>query len=80
MQDTISESALEQRARRAARRIGLRARKSRWRLGTGDNRGAFMILNPYRNCIVAGERFNLQAEEVVAFCLEKHASKQTYFP
>jgi hypothetical protein len=44
-----SEAALEQRARRAARRVGLCACKSRWRRGSVDNRGGFMLLNPWTN-------------------------------
>jgi hypothetical protein len=65
----VSKGALEQRARSAARRVGLRACKGgRWRIGTVDNRGGFMIVDPYRNCIVVGEKFDLQAEEVIAFC------------
>ena len=39
----MSEKSLDARARRAARRIGLVARKSRWRLDTIDNRGGYML-------------------------------------
>jgi hypothetical protein len=60
--------ALEQRARRAARRIGLLARKSRWRLGSVDNRGRFMLLHPVMNAIVDGVRFDLSAESVIDYC------------
>ncbi len=63
-----SENALEQRARRAARRVGLMAKKSRWRLGTIDNYGAFALINPYTNFFVAGFRYDLSAEGVIEFC------------
>jgi hypothetical protein len=76
----ITESAVEQRARRAARRIRLLARKSRWRRGTIDNRGGFTLIDPYRNSIVTGQRFDLTAEEVIALCLEKRLAHKTYLP
>ena len=62
------DSTLESRARRAAKRIGLLARKSRWRAGTVDNRGGFTILDPQRNWIVAGQRYDFTAQDVIEFC------------
>jgi hypothetical protein len=50
----ISEEALEQRARRVARRSGLVALKSRWRVDSPENLGGFMIVDPKRNYAVAG--------------------------
>jgi hypothetical protein len=67
----ISEGALEARARRAARRIGLVARKSRWRWGSIDNYGGFQILNPFTNFILEGVRFNLSAQDVIDYCREE---------
>ena len=58
----------EDQARRAAKRVGLRARKSRWRAGSIDNFGEFMIIDPERNWVVAGARFDFTAEDVVEFC------------
>ena len=66
---TVTEAALDSRARRAAKRIGLEARRSRWRRDSIDNRGGFMLVNQ-NNCIVAGERFDMSAEEVIAYCAE----------
>jgi hypothetical protein len=63
--DEMTESALEQRARRAARRVGLLARKSRWRANTNDNLGRFALIDPMTNSIVDGARFNLSAEEII---------------
>ena len=60
----------EDQARRAAKRVGLKARKSRWRAGSIDNFGNFMIIDPMRNWIVAGTRFDFTADDVVAFCAE----------
>jgi hypothetical protein len=60
----VSESS----ARRAAKRVGLLARKSQWRKNSVDNRGGFMILDPWRNVIVAGEKFDLSADDVVEYC------------
>jgi hypothetical protein len=57
----------EARARRAARRVGLVARKSR-RAITLDNHGFFMLLDAERNFVVLGERFDLKPDEVVEYC------------
>ena len=57
-------------ARRAAKRVGLQARKSRWRANSIDNRGGFQIMDPMRNWIVAAEKFNFTAEDVVGFCAD----------
>jgi hypothetical protein len=62
----------EDQARRAAKRVGLQALKGgRWRAHTVDNQGGFMIRDPMRNLIVAGEKFNFTADEVVEFCAER---------
>jgi hypothetical protein len=66
-----SENALEQRARRAARRIGLMAKKSRWRAGTVDNKVGFALVNPYTRGIVHGFRFDLSPEGVIEYCDSK---------
>ena len=47
----------DSQARRAAQRIGLLARKSRWRRDTVDNHGGYMLIEPYHNRVVAGCRF-----------------------
>jgi hypothetical protein len=52
--DTASE---ESRARYAAKKIGLKAKKSRWRANTIDNFGGFMVIDPDSNSIVQGSRF-----------------------
>jgi hypothetical protein len=68
--ETAKAAAIDQRARRAAKRAGLIAVRSRWRRDSVDNRGGFQILDPYRNAIVGGARFDMSAEEVIAFCAE----------
>jgi hypothetical protein len=65
---TISDSALDHRARRAAKRIGLVARKSRWRRDSIDNYGGFMLIDPYRNFAVCGQRYDLTADDVIEYC------------
>ena len=59
---------IEQKARRDAKRAGLIATKSRRRKGTIDNHGRFMLLDPDRNWIVAGEKFDLTPEQIIEFC------------
>lgn len=68
---STNERALEVRARRAARRIGLHAKKSRWRHSTSDNLGGFMLIDLARNTTVAGLRFDLSAEDVLDYCKEE---------
>jgi len=65
---TETEHALEARARRAARRVGLIARRSRWRVGTIDNHGGYMLVDPSANIPVYGSRWDLSAEDVIEFC------------
>ena len=65
----MKTSLLEARARRAAKRLGLKARKAPRRLETGTrNRGGFMLVNERSNFVVAGQRFNLTAEAVIECC------------
>jgi hypothetical protein len=66
MTDT-KQHVLDTRARRAAKRMGLRAVRSRWRAHSIDNLGGFQILND-RNCIVGGVRFDMSAEDVIEYC------------
>lgn len=56
-------------ARRAAQRFGLRATKSR-RRRDHENLGEFMLVDPQTGFPVAGFRYDLSAEEVIAYCDE----------
>ncbi len=42
--------------------------KARWHRGTPDNRGGFMLLDNRTGDVVAGERFDVTADEVIAYC------------
>lgn len=64
----FSQDALDQYVRRAADRIGLRVKKSRWRRDSVDNCGGFQIIDPVNNHIVAGEKFNLLEQDVIDYC------------
>jgi hypothetical protein len=55
------------RARRAARKVGLVAKKS-GRSRSIDNAGDFMLVDPEFNGVVRGSRFDMTAEDVIAFC------------
>ena len=59
---------MEARARRAAKRVDLCAKKSRWRLGSIDNYGQFILIDPSTNFPVEGFRFDMTAEEVIEYC------------
>jgi hypothetical protein len=69
--ETEIEAALDQRARRAAKRVGLKAVRSRSRRGSIDNQGGFQLIEPITNGIVAGVRLDLSAEQVIAFCADR---------
>ncbi len=62
-----TKKAVDARARRAARRAGLIARRSRWRRDSIYNFGEFMLIEPYSNGVVAGQRFDMSAEDVIAY-------------
>jgi hypothetical protein len=61
-----SERALEQRARRAAKRAGMHAYKSRWRAGSVDNLGEFMLVE--NGCCMLGSRFDASAQDILDYC------------
>jgi hypothetical protein len=64
----MTETPLELRARRLARRLGLRAHRSQEWIGTPANQGQFQLRDPRGNRIVAGRSFELTGEDVIAFC------------
>lgn len=66
----LSPAALEARARRAAKRVGLFVKKTRWRAGTTDNQGGFMLCDARTGAGLNGYRFDLEAEEVIALCTD----------
>lgn len=60
----------EAQARRAAKKAGLQALKSR-RQQSIDNFGGFMLVEPDGNYVVAGERFDLEPADVIRICSEE---------
>lgn len=66
-----SSSALDHRARRAAKRVGLLAVRRRWRRDTIDNFGGFQLIDRVTNGIVRGARFGMSAEDVIAYCAKE---------
>jgi hypothetical protein len=58
---------IDRRARRAAQRAGLVARKNRRPIGL-DNCGGYMIADPSSNIPLAGFRYDLTAQDVIEFC------------
>ena len=64
MQSIISDGS----ARRAAKRAGFVARKSPRRQDDIDNFGGFQVVDPERNFVIFGPRYDLSAEDVVEFC------------
>jgi len=57
------------RARRVAKRQGLKAKKGPLREDPErPDRGGFMLIDERSNFIVAGQRFDLTAEAVIEYC------------
>ena len=56
----------DSQVRRAAKRVGLQ-RKSR-RGYNLDNFGGYMLIEPRRNFVIAGERFDLIPNDALEFC------------
>jgi hypothetical protein len=50
--------------------VGLRATKSRWQRGSVDNYGEFMLVDAFSNTPVSGFRYDLSAEDLIAYCDE----------
>jgi len=69
----MTEKSLEARARRAARRAGLMATKWPGLLGTIDNYGGLMLIEPVSNCVIEGERFQLSPDDVIKIYREREA-------
>lgn len=65
---------IDRAARDAAARVGLTARRSRWRLGSQTNLGGFTLLDADTKAVVAGERFELTPEDVVRICADRERS------
>lgn len=60
---------VDKRAKRLAKKLGLRLMKSRRHLGSFDNQGEYMLVDVSANCVIAGSHFDLTAEEAVEHCL-----------
>jgi hypothetical protein len=65
-----SLSAIEARARRAAVRVGYVARKSRSRVGSLENAGGFMVVEPATGIPVAGFQYDMEPDAVIEWCAE----------
>jgi hypothetical protein len=62
-----SEKAIDEKARRAARREGLVARKSR-SANVLENLGGYQIVDPHTGIPVAGFRYDLTPGAVIDYC------------
>jgi hypothetical protein len=78
LQDRFENGLIFRRERRLlaeARRLGRipggrQVRRSRRALSS-DNKGGSMLMDPSRNWVIAGERFDLSAEAVMAIVRER---------
>lgn len=64
--DSLPEAGRYLRIRREAVKRGLRAVRTRWRLGTPDNQGGWSILDA-RQKVVAGRNYEMSDNEALAF-------------
>ncbi len=66
----MTKGARARRLRKIAQKRGFMLRKSRRPLSL-DNHGEFMIVDPSRNVVVAGERFDLDLDAVEAWLADE---------
>ncbi len=66
----MTKGSRERRLRKIAQKRGLMLRKSRRPLSP-DNQGEFLIVDPSRNVVVAGGRFDLDLDAVEAWLAEE---------
>ena len=65
----MTKGSRARRLRKTAQKRGFMLRKSRGPLSL-NNHGEFMIVDPSRNVAVAGERFDLDLDDVEAWLAE----------
>ncbi|MGF6905345.1 hypothetical protein [Paraburkholderia sp. GAS348] len=70
IQETLKERALEARARRAAKRAGFRAIKSRARTYCFSNQLGFQVLDAFSGFPVYGWNYELTAQDVIDWCTD----------
>lgn len=63
----VTEQRNESKARRLAKKVGLSVHKSRQSLSI-DNHGGFQIVDQYTNTVLDGIRFEMSADDVIAYC------------
>jgi hypothetical protein len=61
---TRSDAAREARARRALARDGYTLRKDRAKSLTLDHQGGYMVIDPFKNFIIGGSRYNWDLDDV----------------
>lgn len=66
----MNEKVREIKMRRWATRLGLSLHKSRARRWSVDNHQEYVIMDPYQNTIVNGQRFDLDLDDVEIFLKE----------
>ncbi len=65
--ETQSDKTREQRLRRLGKKQGYYLRKSRVKNPYLDDQGGYMVIEPYWNIAVYGERFDLTLDDVERF-------------
>jgi hypothetical protein len=61
-------ASLESKACAAAVAVGLIAKRSRFHVPADDSPDGFMIFDPKHQRTVAGEEYDLSAQDVIAYC------------
>jgi hypothetical protein len=69
-----ADKVYENYLRRKAKRLGLMLRKSRARMVKVDDRGGYMVVNPQGNWAIAGQRFDLNLDDVAEVLNDKECS------
>jgi hypothetical protein len=65
-----SKKTVDQKVRRAAMYVGLRAVKSK-AARSPDQQGGYRLVEERGNFVVAGEKFDLSAEDAITYCVQR---------
>jgi hypothetical protein len=68
-------ASLESRACAAANAVGLIAKRSRFHMRADCSPDGFMIFDPKHQRTLAGEKYDLSAQDVIAYCERRGRSR-----
>jgi hypothetical protein len=65
--DVINDKRREDRARRQLKAVDCALRKDRARSLTLDHQGGYMVVDPFKNYVIRGSRYDWNLDDVLAW-------------